>query len=185
MTASGGRSISTMLAWDGLAQVTKEVLAIQIRTVTPWSKESRSWTERRQDWRPSGDPVPPLPLPLPLLLPLLLLLLTHSNLTWCGQLAGQRTMSRDRYVRHPHPHHHHPHPCLEQARTWHILQPLFWQILRHVANTYIYAEQYTKSFKVYIYSGGGGLFPFPFPIHLVSIFLKQYIALDQWKSVIF
>jgi len=48
---------------DGLGEAAK---VVQVRIVTPWSKESQSWRERRQDWRPNGDPVPPpLPLPLP------------------------------------------------------------------------------------------------------------------------
>ena len=46
------------ISQDGLGEAAK---VVQLRIVTPWSKESRSWRERRQDWRPSGDPVPPLP----------------------------------------------------------------------------------------------------------------------------
>jgi len=51
------------ISQDGLGEAAQ---VVQLRIVTPWSKESRSWRERRQDWRPSGDPVPPhLPLPTP------------------------------------------------------------------------------------------------------------------------
>jgi len=52
---------------DGLGEAAK---VVQVRIVTPWSKESQSWRERRQDWRPNGDPVPPLlPPPPPLQTP--------------------------------------------------------------------------------------------------------------------
>jgi len=51
---------------DGLGVAAKVVPAIQVMTVTPWSKESPSWTERRQGWRLSEVPVPPPPPPLPL-----------------------------------------------------------------------------------------------------------------------
>merc|ERR1712037_871473 len=68
---------------DGLGEA-----ALQIRIVAPWSKESWSWRERRQDWTPSGDPVLPLPPQQ-----------NHpSSLTWFGQEAEQVTMSRDRRV---------------------------------------------------------------------------------------
>jgi len=51
------------ISQDGLGEAAQ---VVQLRIVTPWSKESRSWRERRQDWRPNGDPVPPhLPLPTP------------------------------------------------------------------------------------------------------------------------
>ena len=54
------------ISQDGLGEAAK---VVQLRIVTPWSKESQSWRERRQDWRPSGDPVPPhlpsFPLPTP------------------------------------------------------------------------------------------------------------------------
>ena len=70
---------------DGLGEA-----GIQIRIVAPWSKESWSWRERRQDWTPSGDPVLPLPPQQ-----------NHpSSLTWFGQEAEQVTMSRDRFVHH-------------------------------------------------------------------------------------
>ena len=53
------------ISQDGLGEAAK---VVQLRIVTPWSKESQSWRERRQDWRPNGDPVPPpLTLPLPTL----------------------------------------------------------------------------------------------------------------------
>ena len=45
---------------DGLGVAAK---VVPMRVVTPWSKESASWRERKRDWRPSDDPAPPLPLP--------------------------------------------------------------------------------------------------------------------------
>ena len=47
---------------EGLGEAAKVVLAFQVRIVTPWSKESGSWRGRRQDWKPSGEIAPPLPL---------------------------------------------------------------------------------------------------------------------------
>lgn len=47
---------------EGLGEAAKVVLAFQVRIVTPWSKESVNWRGRRQDWKPSGEIAPPLPL---------------------------------------------------------------------------------------------------------------------------
>jgi len=43
---------------DGLGVAAK---VVPMRVVTPWTKESPSWRERKQDWRPNEDPAPPLP----------------------------------------------------------------------------------------------------------------------------
>ena len=48
---------------DGLGVAAK---VVPMRVVTPWSKESASWRERKRDWRPNEDPAPPPP-PLPTL----------------------------------------------------------------------------------------------------------------------
>ena len=48
------------LGQAGLGVTAKVVPPMQVRLVTAWSKESPSLRERRQDWRPNGDPVPHL-----------------------------------------------------------------------------------------------------------------------------
>ena len=45
---------------DGLGVAAK---VVPMRVVTPWSKESASWRERKRDWRPNEDPALPPPLP--------------------------------------------------------------------------------------------------------------------------
>ena len=79
----------------------------------------------------------------------------------------------------------HHNPCLQQARRQEVVGIFFdnlyfdkfsgmWQALTWTGSEERYsAEDTWKTFKICIYSGGGGLFPFPFPIHLVSIFLSN------------